>query len=147
MYTSKYGIQLNWTRVHVLLQLDDLNVDINDLDADVAFVSNLNTENSALQQDLENQWAQERARNVQQEREIATLRIAVRDFKDTLLQVNSIAHNAATATHCDETSSYKTLLCTDPHCRDSTSCHKTLLLLLSAAKRHLTKHFYCSSLQ
>ena len=130
-----------------MLQLDDLSDDIDQLDTDVAFVSDLNTENSALQQDLENQWAQERARNVQQEREIAILRSAVRDFKDTLLQVNIIAHNTATATHCDETSSHKTLLYTDPHCRDSTSCHKTLPLLLSAAKRHLTKHFYCSSLQ
>ena len=103
-----------------MLQLDELSDDIDQLDTDVAFVSDLNTENSALQQDLENQWAQERARNVQQEREIAILRSAVKAFKDTLLQVNSIAHNTVTAAPCDETSSHKSLLYTDPHCRDST---------------------------
>ena len=131
MYKSKYGIQLNWTRVHFLLQLNALTNQINnELEANVAFISHLNNQNNALQQAVENKWALERARNVRQERGIAILRKAVREFKDALLQVNIIAHNAATATHCGETSS-----------------HKTLLLLLTAVKRHFTKHFYCSSLQ
>ena len=131
MYKSKYGIQLNWTRVHFLLQLNALTNQINnELEANVAFISHLNNQNNALQQAVENKWALERARNVRQEREIAILRRAVREFKDALLQVNIIAHNAATAIHCGETSS-----------------HKTLLLLFIAVKRHVTKHLYYSSLQ
>ena len=131
MYKSKYGIQLNWTRVHFLLQLNALTNQINnELEANVAFISHLNNQNNALQQAVENKWALERARNVRQEREIAILRRAVRQIKDALLQGNIIAYNSATAIHCGETSS-----------------HKTLLLLLTAVKRHLTNHFYCSSLQ
>ena len=103
-----------------MLQLDELSDDIDQLEHDVAFVSHLNTNNSALLLALEHQWAQEHARNLQQEREIAILRSAVKAFKDTLLQVNSIAQNTVTAAHCDETSSHKSLLYTDPHCRDST---------------------------
>ena len=52
----------------------------------------LNDQNVEDQENLENTWAYERARDVKQDRYITKLDSAVRDFKDKLFQVKITSH-------------------------------------------------------